>query len=95
MKNTIYILLTVAAIVIGCGVAKDRQTADTWVGHPESELITAWGAPTSSTPNGEGKILVYDKSVRDVLSKKVVQVRSFQFFINKEGKVEKTLLIKN
>jgi hypothetical protein len=59
MKRLIFCLF-IAALLVGCV----GQTMQSWVGHTQSELIAAWGPPTSRDFDGSGgTILIYNKSV--------------------------------
>lgn len=55
-------VLAVALVVValsGCATRINR-VMDSWVGHHESELLAAWGAPQVVLSNGYGgKVLVY------------------------------------
>lgn len=55
------VLLSV--IVAGCATeGKYGQMLDTWMGMPESQLLSKWGAPSSAYESGGVKYLTYSDS---------------------------------
>lgn len=91
------IILAVAIVLCACSTTHNSQKTtnamNSWINHPETELLEKWGAPTQTVSNGaNGKILVYDKKALQYL---VVDNReytkSYQFYVNSEGKIYKWL----
>lgn len=93
MKKIAFLLILLFPLS-GCVIqnkSKTNANLQSWVGKPESQLITSWGAPTQTLDNGDsGKIIVYDKPARNIYGG-VLQVSSYQFFVNKSGTIEKYL----
>ena len=89
--------ITAIAVVMlfGCSTTKNsKKTTDalnSWIGHPQTELIEKWGAPTQVFDNGAaGKILVYDKKrVQYQVIDTQDYTKSYQFHVNPEGKIFK------
>ena len=79
-------------ILFGCGAAKDKKIMATWPGKTEALMINSWGVPTQVFDNGDkGKIVVYDKTTYNIY-KQPLRKKSFQFFINKNGIIERYLI---
>jgi len=51
-------------LILLCSCA-NQEKLDTWNGHTEKELLSAWGAPASVYETDDGKILKYSHS-RDI-----------------------------
>jgi hypothetical protein len=67
--SALFILILSPLFSSGCGKAvkgADQASTvtrimDSWVGHYESELLAAWGPPTSTGPDGKGgKAITYE-----------------------------------
>lgn len=92
-------LLLSLVVLIGC--ATPDQNLRSWLGHSQSELMQAWGAPVQITDDGQGgRILVYAQQVfmprmqgggtfaNSANNQMPQQVqRTYQFFINQQGRI--------
>lgn len=65
MRQSIFITIIAATLLIGCNLSKKTSEAmDSWVGHHKSELIQSWGPATRYESDGKGgEILIYERSV--------------------------------
>ncbi len=91
MKKLLPIALMLL-VLSACVASKDKAKMDTWIGKPESQLLATWGVPTKSIDNGDkGKILAYDRGLKNVTGQVVKKV-SYQFFVSKAGIVERYLV---
>ena len=53
---TLFLLMSCAT------TANYENILESWVGHPESELVSSWGIPDGSYETGEKKYLIYNYS---------------------------------
>ena len=57
-----YLLFAIMMTSISCYAQK--KVLDSWLGHPQSELIRSWGPPKRTTSDGNGGIiLIYEKYI--------------------------------
>jgi hypothetical protein len=86
------LIAAVAVVAMSCGASKDKAAMATWPGHPKTELIEKWGAPTQTFDNGEkGEIMVYDKTTYNIY-KQPLRKKSFQFYVSKAGIIDRYLI---
>jgi hypothetical protein len=61
-----YCLAIIASLLLslsGCATPINNQM-QSWIGHPQSELILSWGPPARTTSDGNGgSILIYGQYV--------------------------------
>lgn len=90
MKYLLFAII--AGMCMSCGASKDKAAMATWPGHPKTELIEKWGAPSQVMDNGDkGEIMVYDKTTYNIYHQPL-RKKSFQFFVNKSGVIERYLI---
>lgn len=80
--------------IMGCATGPDTQAImNSWMGHHKSEIIQAWGPPSSYTSDGkDGEVLIYEntKNVMMPVSGMVVSrnITDYtQVYVTKEGKI--------
>jgi hypothetical protein len=60
MKKSAIAIVTVLLLSLSGCMGRINDTMQSWIGHPQSELILKWGPPQSTASDGNGgSILIY------------------------------------